>query len=246
MTGEQSVRGQPQYTTDRSAGSPGALATASVESGASRSRSEVILPSESAQRTDNDVHLSDEGRQLSAAAHQHDSVSKGDQTAASEPGAVSETKTEQEKLQVLAEVRELSQRDREVRNHERIHASIAGAHGGAPKFQYQRGPDGVLYAVSGSVSVDLSVVPGNAEATVRKAEQIERAALGPSDPSSADRAVAAKARSIANQARVEMTIEQNEEQIAREQEGEHAGISAIANVAPGGQSRREDDHVGHG
>jgi capsid protein len=37
-----------------------------------------------------------------------------------------------------------------------------------------------------------------------KAEQIERAALGPSDPSGADRAVAAKARSLVNQARVEL------------------------------------------
>ena len=111
-------------------------------------------------------------------------------------------KSRQEELEF--QIRELSQRDREVRNHERIHASLAGAHGGSPSFQFQRGPDGVLYAVTGSVSIDLSEVSGNPEATLRKAKQIERAALGPSDPSGADRAVASNARGLALKAQAEI------------------------------------------
>jgi hypothetical protein len=173
---------------DKQSGNAGSLATSEISSNLSAIAKSKIEAPASTQRNDNDVRLSDEGRQGSI----------DENRPASAIGA------DHEKLQLTAEIKQLSQRDQEVRNHERIHASIAGAHGGTPSFQFQRGPNGVLYAVSGSVSIDLSVVPGNAEATVRKAEQIERAALGPSDPSGADRAVAAKARSLANQARVEL------------------------------------------
>lgn len=53
-------------------------------------------------------------------------------------------------------VRELKKRDREVRQHEQAHARAAGPYGGQPQYQYERGPDGKQYAVSGEVKIDTS------------------------------------------------------------------------------------------
>lgn len=108
----------------------------------------------------------------------------------------------------LKQVQELAARDREVRAHEQAHAAAAGQYGGSPTYEYVRGPDGVSYAVGGSVEVDTSPIPGNPEATLRKAEQLQRAASAPADPSGQDRQVASQAAQLAEQARAEIR-EQN-------------------------------------
>jgi len=102
------------------------------------------------------------------------------------------------------EVERLAQRDREVRNHEQAHAAVGGQHAGPPQYRYERGPDGRLYAVEGEVSIDVSPVPGNPEATLRKMEQVRRAALAPAQPSAQDRRIAALADRRAAEARREI------------------------------------------
>lgn len=102
-------------------------------------------------------------------------------------------------------VRELAKTDREVRAHEQAHASVGGAYAGAPSLTYQRGPDGRLYATSGEVSIDTSPVTGDPEATLEKAQVIQRAALAPAQPSDADRRIAANAAAMALQARLELS-----------------------------------------
>src|SRR5512143_1535278 len=99
------------------------------------------------------------------------------------------------------ELAELKARDQQVRAHEAAHLTAAGglARGGA-SYTYERGPDGVAYAVGGEVSIDTSPVPGNPAATLAKAQQIQAAALAPADPSSQDRSVAAAAAAMATQA----------------------------------------------
>ena len=104
----------------------------------------------------------------------------------------------------LKQIQELAARDHEVRAHEQAHAAAAGQYGGSPTYQYVRGPDGVSYAVGGSVDIDTSPVPGNPEATLRKAEQLQRAANAPADPSGQDRQVAAEVARMAEQARAEI------------------------------------------
>jgi hypothetical protein len=91
-------------------------------------------------------------------------------------------------------VEELKKIDRKVRAHEAAHMAAGGQYirGGAT-YTYQTGPDGKQYAVGGEVSIDLSPVAGDPEATVRKMEKVEAAALAPADPSPEDRAVAAQA-----------------------------------------------------
>lgn len=104
----------------------------------------------------------------------------------------------------LKQVQELAARDREVRAHEQAHAAAAGQYGGSPTYEYVRGPDGVNYAVGGSVNIDTSPIPGNPEATLRKAEQLLRAANAPADPSGQDRQVASEVAQMAEEARAEI------------------------------------------
>ncbi len=110
----------------------------------------------------------------------------------------------------------MHQRDREVRAHEQAHSSVAGSLAkGGPSFDYERGPDGQLYAVGGEVQIDTSKVAGDPKATAEKARQVRRAALAPAEPSQQDRAVAAAAAAIEAQARVEIAQQQTEDGVEK-------------------------------
>jgi len=108
-------------------------------------------------------------------------------------------------------VEKLKKRDREVRRHEQAHLRAAGtlAEGGI-KFNFTRGPDGKLYATSGSVTLDTSEA-GTPEKTIKKADKIIRAALAPAEPSGEDLQVAAKARRMRMEAMQELRKQKNEE-----------------------------------
>ncbi len=110
------------------------------------------------------------------------------------------------------EIRTLKARDQEVRAHEAAHIAAGGGlvRSGA-SFSFQRGPDGVQYAVGGEVSIDVSAVSGDPEATLRKTSQIQAAALAPAQPSSQDRSVAARAAKMAIEARAEIIQQQKAE-----------------------------------
>lgn len=101
-------------------------------------------------------------------------------------------------------VDKLKARDQQVRQHEQAHLAASGglATSGA-SYTYQKGPDGVNYAIGGEVNINTS--PGRTpEETVRRAETIRAAALAPADPSGQDRAVAASAEKMAQEARSEI------------------------------------------
>jgi hypothetical protein len=123
-----------------------------------------------------------------------------------------------DKAEVAKELRdreiitELKARDREVRAHEAAHAAVGGQYAGAPTYSFQHGPNGVSYAVGGEVSISTSPVSGNPEATLQKAQQIQRAALAPAEPSTQDRRVAAQATQMAQQARIDITQQLEAEQ----------------------------------
>lgn len=103
-----------------------------------------------------------------------------------------------------AVVQKLKQRDEEVKRHEQAHLSAGGGlvRGGA-SFSYQTGPDGKKYAIGGEVQIDISPEE-DPRATMTKMQQVKRAALAPSDPSSQDRVVAAMASKIEAQAAAEL------------------------------------------
>lgn len=115
--------------------------------------------------------------------------------------------TEQEQQ----EVDELRTRDREVRMHEQAHKAAAGPHGGPISFRFTTGPDGRRYVVEGEVSIDVSSVENDPDATVRKMQQVRAAALAPADPSAADRQVAARAQQVEREARTEQVQQEKDE-----------------------------------
>ncbi len=124
---------------------------------------------------------------------------------------------EPEELEVVAE---LSARDREVRAHEQQHQAVGGQFAGAASFSYQTGPDGVQYAVGGEVSIDISAVPNNPQATIEKMRTVRSAALAPVEPSAQDRSVAAAATRIMLQAQSELASENAEQRQIEAQEAQ--------------------------
>ena len=113
-------------------------------------------------------------------------------------------------LQMQQEIQQLAQRDREVKAHEQAHAAVGGVYASQPHYDYVKGPNGVRYATSGHVNIDVSPIEGDPQATLEKMQTVARAALAPAQPSSSDRAVAAKANRLSAEARSEM-ITQSEE-----------------------------------
>lgn len=141
-------------------------------------------------------------------------VSFQNENASIRPYEVRERQTNKEEEQ---QIEQLKQRDREVRTHEAAHQSAAGGYARGMSFTYQIGPDGQRYAIGGEVKIDMSPVPNNPEATIQKMQVVQRAALAPSDPSPQDRAVAAAARAIEQQARRQLLEEEQTELTERNQ-----------------------------
>lgn len=117
----------------------------------------------------------------------------------------------QQQAQQQQQISELASRDREVRSHEQAHAAVGGSYAGAPTYSFKRGPDGQTYAVGGEVSIDVSPIPNDPAATLRKMEVVQQAALAPAEPSAQDLRVAAQAQVLAAQARSELAALQREE-----------------------------------
>lgn len=139
----------------------------------------------------------------------------------------------------------LKKRDQEVRTHEQAHKAAGGQYAGSASYSYQTGPDGRQYAVGGEVSIDLSPVPNDPQATIAKMQQIRRAALAPAQPSSQDQQVAAQAGRIEAKARAELA-QQKAGETAEASGGDttgddgltpvKAGLSAYTDEAAGGPS----------
>ncbi|NKB48363.1 MAG: hypothetical protein GKS02_03250 [Alphaproteobacteria bacterium] len=132
--------------------------------------------------------------------------------------------TEEEQQQVEA----LKERDQEVRAHEQAHARAGGPYASAPSYEFERGPDGKMYAVSGEVQIDTAPIDGDAAATIAKMEVVIRAALAPQEPSSQDTRVAAEARAAKAEAQAELREEKQEE--AREVSGDENSADGRAHT----------------
>jgi hypothetical protein len=106
------------------------------------------------------------------------------------------------------EIEKLKKRDAQVKAHEQAHAAAGGAYiKGGISYSYQKGPDGVMYAVGGEVSIDTSPVKNNPQATISKMEAVKAAALAPADPSGQDRAVASAASQEEAKAQQELSAQ---------------------------------------
>jgi len=151
--------------------------------------------------------------------------------ASAAPAAAGSQQLSPEAQQQVAKLRSI---DQKVRAHEQAHISAAGGIGvSGAAFQYQRGPDGMNYAVGGEVQIDTS--PGkDPKDTVEKARRIQAAAMAPADPSSQDRAVAAAAAQMEAQASAELSRQRNQENTSQATESQQpASASSQGNTARG-------------
>jgi hypothetical protein len=121
-------------------------------------------------------------------------------------------------------VQKLKQREAEVRAHEQAHQMAGGGLAGSPSYTTTQGPDGRRYITGGEVSIDVSA-EDRPDATIRKMDQVKRAALAPTDPSSQDRAVAAQAEAIKAQAEADLN-RQRQEKLKDGEGGAQAGLTA--------------------
>lgn len=100
---------------------------------------------------------------------------------------------------------EARMREQAVRLHESAHARVLGAYAESGiSYTTERGPDGRSYVTGGSIKADLSEVPGDPRATLRKARTVIAAAHAVGDPSAADMRVAAEAYRMARDATDEL------------------------------------------
>jgi hypothetical protein len=134
-----------------------------------------------------------------------------------------------------ATVARLQALDRQVRAHEQAHLAASGglATSGA-SYTYQKGPDGVRYAVGGEVSIDVS--PGSTpQETIARAITIRAAALAPADPSGPDRAIAAQASQMEQKARNELASQQQGQVETPPPNKSGKGAAAYAAVSESGK-----------
>jgi hypothetical protein len=164
--------------------------------------------------------------------------SGSDQPSARQKGQNELSESEQKKVD------ELSARDQEVRTHEAQHQAVGGQYASAASFDFERGPDGKQYAVGGEVSIDVSEIPDDPQATIAKMEQVQRAALAPAEPSSQDRQVAAQAQQKAAEAQRELNHAQPPGLLASdEQPSAFGATTAEAAVFEPSQQAREQQNA---
>ena len=132
----------------------------------------------------------DEGHEQQASAENAKNPQAYDNQEDIESDDYAEQQTASEEAAEQRVISELQNRDKEVRAHEAAHASVGGSTTGSPSYSFETGPDGKRYVVDGEVSVDLSIVAGNPQATISKMQKVYAAALAPVQPSAQDVRVA--------------------------------------------------------
>ena len=161
------------------------------------------------------LDLSETAKQLAASPENSAISVQQDNSVVKDPEKMSSTaplNSSELTVEEQQKVTELQARDAEVRTHEAAHLAAAGpfATSGA-SYTYETGPDGKKYAIGGEVSIDTSPVKDDPQATLEKAQTIQRAALAPAQPSDQDRKVAAAAAQMAAQARQEIMQQKSAE-----------------------------------
>jgi hypothetical protein len=138
--------------------------------------------------------------------------------------------------EALTAIGKLKARDLEVRQHEAAHLAAAGglATSGA-SYTYEKGPDGVSYAIGGEVGIDVS--PGRTpQETIERAHIVQAAALAPAEPSGPDLAVAAQAQQLEQEARGELARQQSDPSQADKDQPNSSAKSSAVQFNPSSQS----------
>ncbi|HIJ87615.1 MAG TPA: hypothetical protein HPP97_08010 [Desulfuromonadales bacterium] len=105
--------------------------------------------------------------------------------------------------QVQAQISQLKSIEEKVKAHEAAHKTAGGTMTGPVSYTYTRGPDGKNYITGGEVPISISSGKTPQE-TISRMQQVIQAALAPADPSPQDRAVAAQASAMQQEARQQL------------------------------------------
>jgi hypothetical protein len=109
--------------------------------------------------------------------------------------------------------------DLQVRFREQAHKAATGPYAGVISYEYEKGPDGLRYAVGAQTPVDTAPEP-DPEATIEKMETIRAAALTPGRRSAQDRDIARIAYAQLVQAQTQLRVrDQNATQHSEERDG---------------------------
>ncbi len=108
-------------------------------------------------------------------------------------------------------VSKLQARDSEVRAHEAAHQAAGAGLAGGASFEYQKGPDGKMYAVGGEVPISFKE-GSTPQETIANARQVKAAAMAPANPSPQDYSVANTATMMELKAQQEL-VKQMQEQL---------------------------------
>lgn len=116
------------------------------------------------------------------------------------------SRTEELSAQQQREVQTLERTERQVRADERAQRAAAGAYSDGVQLRYSVGPDGRRYVVAAEVALDVTPVPGDPAATLRKMEAIMRAVSSGSS-SISDQTDALAAEQLARRARAQLAAQ---------------------------------------
>lgn len=182
------------------------------------------------------------GKERAATPEDTSRTAAGDTNEEQAKQALKAKKEQQVEAKIQEEIRELAARDREVRAHEQAHAAVGGSYAGAPKYQFERGPDGVNYAVGGEVPIDVGPA-ATPEQTIAKAQTIRRAALAPAEPSPQDRQVAQESIQLEAAARQELQAEIRAKEESLTSAPEEEQVSAVAESTSEDQTAIENNEA---
>ena len=125
------------------------------------------------------------------------------------------------------QVAKLAARDSEVRAHEAAHQAAGGGLAGGASFEYQRGPDGKMYAVGGEVPIAFKE-GSTPQETIANARQVKAAAMAPANPSPQDYSVASSATMMELKAQQELLKEKMQELQGQKEYAKQADRSSQA------------------
>lgn len=169
-----------------------------------------ILPKHSSNNINDEAIISDEAKKMLEAEQNQYGSSTTSTTSTTQITGASGDSSKKLTPEQEQEIAKLKARDAEVKAHEQAHlAAASGINASAPVYDYQMGPDGKEYAVGGEVTVSFQQ-SNDPEENLSNAETMKAAALAPAQPSSQDRAAAAAAEKMIEEAEKEITQQKEE------------------------------------
>lgn len=123
------------------------------------------------------------------------------------------------------EVRRLRSQERRLSMAQNAQRQLAGPYARSVSRSFRNGPDGVGYAVDGSISLDTTASSSPQE-NLKKAQTLRAAAMASGQPSASDMEAIARANQMEAKAQLEMARSAREEAIPVDEEGARSHAAA--------------------